>query len=360
MYNFNDIQTGFIILPEVETPKVHVAFSDPKLKGFEVSVIEDSLNPKGDRLTTIVARFPRYILSEINTHRVFSRNSASSRARSVQTTFKEVFNSPFIPLFTSNQPGMSGRFLGEEEAKKATSIWLKTRDDVLANGLRLLLSEDRVDRELKGKRLDLESLNRLLEDYAEVYSNREKGGKEPNIHKQNVNRLLEPFMWHEAIVTSSYWNNFIELRDNAETAQPEIMAVAKLVKTALQESVPRKLGEEKIAHTPFVEIKENVPEEIFKAMKLSSAECAQISYKDKTRQKDKANLELAERLLKHKHYSPFEHVAIPEEFLSKVFGKSLETVFESNEPSQSTPARGNLGEGWVQFRKILDANLEIL
>ena len=51
-----------------------------QLKRISAKVIADSVSPKGIRLVTIECQFPRFILAQVNTHRVFSRNSASSRA----------------------------------------------------------------------------------------------------------------------------------------------------------------------------------------------------------------------------------------------------------------------------------------
>ena len=42
--------------------------------GFEAKVLADSVSPAGHRLTTLEATFPRFVLAEFNTHRVFSRN----------------------------------------------------------------------------------------------------------------------------------------------------------------------------------------------------------------------------------------------------------------------------------------------
>ena len=50
------------------------------MKKIKAEIIADSVNTLGDRLTTFVVTFPRIILAEVNTHRAFSRNSASSRA----------------------------------------------------------------------------------------------------------------------------------------------------------------------------------------------------------------------------------------------------------------------------------------
>ena len=57
---------------------------------YEAKVVADSispntnLHPKGCVLT-IVVTFPRFVLAEQNTHRVLSRNTASSRAIPVRT-----------------------------------------------------------------------------------------------------------------------------------------------------------------------------------------------------------------------------------------------------------------------------------
>ena len=50
------------------------------MKKIEAKIVADSINPQGDRITTYLLTFPRFILAELNTHRVFSKNSASSRA----------------------------------------------------------------------------------------------------------------------------------------------------------------------------------------------------------------------------------------------------------------------------------------
>ena len=47
---------------------------------YSARILLDSLSPSGARLTTMEVRYPRFIHSEMMTHRVFSRNAASSRA----------------------------------------------------------------------------------------------------------------------------------------------------------------------------------------------------------------------------------------------------------------------------------------
>jgi hypothetical protein len=45
---------------------------------IQAKIVADSLNPQGDRLTTFIVTFPRIILAEFNTHRMFSRNSGAN------------------------------------------------------------------------------------------------------------------------------------------------------------------------------------------------------------------------------------------------------------------------------------------
>lgn len=71
---------------------------------ISAKVIADSiLKPDYDnnpvsRITTMIVTFPRFILAEFNTHRMFSRNSASSRAIPFEKMLEVVQNNPFIPI----------------------------------------------------------------------------------------------------------------------------------------------------------------------------------------------------------------------------------------------------------------------
>src|SRR4051812_49960571 len=75
--------------------------------GFDAKVLADSVSPAGHRLTTLEATFPRFVLAEFNTHRVFSRNSASSRAIPVAKQLRRVLDDPYLPIeFGSHKPGV--------------------------------------------------------------------------------------------------------------------------------------------------------------------------------------------------------------------------------------------------------------
>ena len=65
---------------------------------ISAKVIADSKNEFGNRITTMIVTFPRFILAELNTHRMMSRNSASSRAIPFEKMLEAVSNNPFIPI----------------------------------------------------------------------------------------------------------------------------------------------------------------------------------------------------------------------------------------------------------------------
>ena len=62
-----------------------------------VTVVADSINQHGDRLTSLVLTYPRIIHAEMLTHRMFSRNASSSRAVPVQKMIEAVNNNTFCP-----------------------------------------------------------------------------------------------------------------------------------------------------------------------------------------------------------------------------------------------------------------------
>ena len=94
--------------------------------GIWARIVADSISPQSIRITTLLVRMPRCILAEFNTHGVFSRNAASSRAIPVQTLIKRVQEDPFIPVYWGkNKPAEE---LNEDEKKAAISLWLDDRN----------------------------------------------------------------------------------------------------------------------------------------------------------------------------------------------------------------------------------------
>ena len=68
---------------------------------IKAEIIADSLSPQGHRLTTFICVFPRIVLAEFNTHRMLSRNSASSRAIPFNKMLEMVKTNPFIPFIVA-------------------------------------------------------------------------------------------------------------------------------------------------------------------------------------------------------------------------------------------------------------------
>lgn len=234
---------------------------------ISAKVILDSIGRSSKvRLTTMELEFPRCILAELNTHRVFSRNSASSRAIPISKMIERVQADPFIPKFAVNKPGMqSGELLEGAALENATEEWLYARD-------------------------------------AAVYA--AKILSDSGVHKQFANRLLEPFAWHTVIVTSTEWENFFAQRANP-AAEPHMQELAHAMQTAYRASRPV----DRTAHLPYMDKDEaRLPA----AGMISAARCARVSYLTHDGKRDIVeDYKLARRLLAADpmHASPFEHVA---------------------------------------------------
>ena len=133
---------------------------------ISAEIIADSINGSGDRITTFKVTFPRIILAEFNTHRLFSRNSASSRAIPYKKMLNSIMDNPFAPIaFQEAHKGMQGTaYLDDQDTTAAENAWLRGRDNAA----------------LASKALDTIGAT-----------------------KQLCNRLLEPFMWHTVLVTAT-------------------------------------------------------------------------------------------------------------------------------------------------------------
>lgn len=269
---------------------------------YSARILADSLSPAGRRLSTFEVTFPRIVLSEFNTHRVFSRNSASSRAIPVKKQLQRVLQAPYVPAeFGSNRPGMqAGAPLTGAKHAQAEREWLRARDSAVAHVLRLLVGPDvcAVD-------ADADTLAAIVE---------EVGAADPapdwlNVHKQLANRLLEPFMWHTVIVSATEWTNFFNLRAHPD-AQPEIRQIAELMREVMAASTPAPVGEGEW-HLPLMR-PEDAALSLDEQVKVCIGRCARVSYLTHDGRRDPAaDLQLHDRLLASGHLSPFEHAARP-------------------------------------------------
>lgn len=253
---------------------------------ISVKVIKDSINENKNRLTTLELIYPRFIHAEMLRHRLFSRNVESSRAKPINKNIEECMHNPVIPRhWTMNQAGMVG--------KECTDL------DII-QGMEF-------------------SYKMLAYGSAQVARQLADAG----LHKQVVNRILEPYIRTKELVTASEWENFLKLR-TAPDAEPHIQDLAHAIKEALDNSVPSLVlqGE---WHLPYIEEKDedliseylneknlNENYRIGVKQRISAARCARISYKayDGTTS-IKKDLALFDKLYDGKHMSPLEHVATP-------------------------------------------------
>lgn len=257
-------------------------------------VVQDSVNEAGERLTTVVMTVARSALAELNTHRVGSKSSASSRAIPVKRMLAAVERAPFIPRrFSRAQAGMAtDSFIdyGSPEWDEAAQWWLESRDAAVKQVLR---------------------------------------GLDLGLHKQDVNRLLEPFMLHTVVFSATEWANFIALRtalneQGNPLAYPPIYDLAVATREALEASVPvpRPSSGDDAWHTPLVSAEERAVLGAEDSVRVSVARCARASYFQPDGRVSLADsgramedeIALYERLLhpaveSAPHYSPFEHVA---------------------------------------------------
>jgi hypothetical protein len=237
------------------------------------------------RLTTFLVTFPRPYLAEKNTHRIISKNSASSRAIPPEKQLEAVMTAPYIPEFRIRTTGMgAGELMSVDEQAACVASWLRARDQAAAEA-----------RYLIGKNAD----------------------------KSRINRLLEPYMYHTAILSGTHWSNFFGLRyphDGIVTpdfpAQTEFQELTVAMFNAMKSNTPQPLepGE---WHLPFVtqeEIDANGglrcdPMGFLPA--LSAGRNARVSYlKHADDEATSKTIERAAQLAKSGHFSPLEHPAV--------------------------------------------------
>lgn len=274
-------------------------------------VLADSLAPCGARLTTMEWKYPRSVHSEIMTHRITSKNSASSRAIPVEKLIAQVVTDPFIPQYIGQkQSGMqAGAELAGQQREEAVASWLRARDNAVIEAKAMLAC---------------------------------------SAPKQIVNRLLEPWMWITIIISSTEWSNLYGLR-NHKDAEPHFQHLAREAIAAMEASTPVQLAVGQwhlplVYHDPddiqmldaMVEAGQlKFPEDF---IKISVGRVARVSYLTHDGKRDvKEDIALHDKLVVQSpiHASPAEHIAQAMDF-SKWFRESL--------TDQSTTVRDLLNE----------------
>lgn len=303
---------------------------------IKATVIADSISPAGIRLTTFELVYHRFIHSEFMTHRMLSKNSASSRAIPTQKLLDQVRNDPMVPIhWGMNQKGMQASSEVSADAKAdALDRW----------------------RWAAGQAADAA-----------------EGMMQAGIHKQVANRVLEPFVAMRVIVTGTEWNNFFHLRDHPD-AQPEIQELARQMRIARTASSPATLHPG-MWHLPYIKPKDAVDvhhhlkfgritrdeptsEEVLGLLKMISvARCARVSYNNQEGKPSTIaeDLLLYERLVGSQplHASPTEHQATPDAKHYVLRPEQTDLKYPAFHRVWKQPElHGNLN-GWIQYRKTL-------
>lgn len=261
---------------------------------YQCEIITDSINVAGNRLTTFHLVYPRIIHAEMLRHRSASRSVSSSRAIPVKRMIERIQEQPYVPAdWRMNEPGMQGwTSANDATTKAAVEIWLDAAHSAIVNAKRL---------------------------------------NELGIHKQHVNRLLEPFAFVEEVVSATEWRNFFKLR-TASDADPAIQVIANMMLEAYEASQPVLLQPEQW-HLPYVREDEEKILKLYR-VKISAARCARVSYTLRNGKPSdlESDMKLFNGLAKNAHWSPMEHPA---------------EALDSNERI------GNF-VGWRQLRKLYD------
>lgn len=298
---------------------------------YECRIERDSITRYGERLVTLVCTLPRIVLAELNTHRVFSRSSASSRAIPVARQIQKLKDDPFVPFYWGkNQKGMKAdEELTENLQAEARAVWLQS------------------------------SMSQVK--YAEKMM-------DLGVHKQLSNRLLECFMYHEVIITATEWSNWDHLRRDKDAA-PEIQRLAEMMHACMDQSVPALLYDGEW-HLPFTKEGELEAHGIENLIQISVGRSARVSYANHDGVHDwQDDLRLARRC-RSGHMAPWEHVARPMRRQERALfettrllplpldeDKALSGRIEWHE-DRNQHFLGNF-DGWVQARKLIHGEWDV-
>jgi hypothetical protein len=301
---------------------------------IEVKIIKDSYNADlKSRLTTFELVYPRFIHGELMTHRMFSRNAASSRAIPIDKVIELLQTNPAMPVhWGKNQAGMQAN-VEIDNIEGAKLLWLAARDSAISHAIVM---------------------------------------RDMGLHKQIVNRILEPYQLMKTIVTATEFNNWFWLRAHAD-AQPEIKELAEKMLEVYEQSTPEELFEDEW-HVPYVQTIRSAGILLYldendnhitadEARMISASCCAQVSYRKNDGSLEKASV-VFDRLINSVpvHASPVEHIATP------ITNRMVTEIWnaEDKEDIQNgithIDFKGNVWSGnlrgWVQYRQLIDNNVK--
>lgn len=265
-------------------------------------------------LYTFLLTFPRPILAEVNTHRMASKNTSSSRAIPGRKYRLRVKDDPFIPVSLGrNQKGMQA---GEE-----LSGWRR----------KLALAV------IRAYRYPALSQSWLLEKIG--------------VHKQVSNRYLEPWCWVQQVFSMTDLDNLLLLRDHID-AEPHFQIVAKQIRK-IKEEVEAYLEQTRQHHPtsqmsnvqilmpgqwhlPFLQ-PQDLPYSLADRQKISIARSGRTSYR--LLDSDKISLLSDDRDFYYKN-------------IDKAYPKHLSPCEHQAEAMSCKEYYGNFNS-WKQYRKFI-------
>jgi len=306
--------------------------------GITAKVIQDSVcHRTATRITTFELEYPRFIHSEFMTHRMLSRNAASSRAIPISKLVKLIEQTPARPIeWGKNIKGMQAtEQLDIPQLLEVSTLW--------------------------------DNIAKITCGVARKFDNLQ-------LHKQISNRILEPYQMIKVVCTATTYDNFFHLRKHPD-AQPEIKELATVMWNAYNKSSPDGLGPGEW-HVPYIlredtglglqyyiwEEQDNLEKQIVKtyltaeqAIMISASCCAQVSYRILNTDIDKAR-DIFERLVESKpvHASPLEHQATP---MTNITSSCSDCAFWEKGVTHSDRS-GAMWSGnfkyWIQHRQLVE------
>lgn len=349
--------------------------------GIKATILADSISQIGVRFLTFEIEYPRIILAELNTHKMLSKNSFSSRAVPFAKMIKQLEARPV--RFGANQGGMQDK--GEEHDTMvlipkhlygALVVYLKEELD----GMLTLadLKEVSGDGKVYMTAFGAWNLHKFISVGIASAMNDAK------YHKQTFNRLMEAHQMMKTVISGTEVENFFWLRNHG-AADPTLHELARVMDEARNASTPELLqaGE---WHLPYVDThrdSEGVRRytisvenedgvtitdlELEDAIKVSCARSAAVSYRNEGYGLEKS-LEVYDRLVgdERKHASAFEHQATPIRNWGYYDSTIRNGKYEQNHPwipytweegITHVDRKGNLWsgnlKGWRQYRKLI-------
>lgn len=300
----------------------------------------------GKEIVTWELQYPRIIHGEFMTHRLFSRNAASSRAIPVAKILEMVRTSPAMPVrFGANQAGM------QDKGVDHTAL--------------VLMDYECGQAEFTPQEAWAEAADSAVQ-WAKAFA-------DAGYHKQVVNRLLEPFQWMKTVMTATELDNWFWLRDHVD-ADPTIHALAHLMWEELQKSEPvtLKAGD---WHMPYYGSgvwrdsgycnadmeatynKRDSTSTLSNALAISASCCAQVSYRKLDDGLGKAK-DIFAKLIESKpcHASPTEHQATPMNYPYADDTTELSNMDGATHIDRNGCVWSGNFKGWIQHRQLLDDN----